>query len=488
LLVSVNLVVAMMVIAAVVLDYRHQLATDLGAYQSALTDEAHTLLPGIQELKGQSAEAVQNYIDAVCAAMQDNSSPGHHIVADFDGITIQAQSHHRASESLLGRIKAAAVAPGGLARAGGPPLVVGFANEVGIRVYVSEDSEPVIARIRAQAITRLVVLLGIGLAGAMLVNLILIRQVTRPVGDLVDVVRRIGAGKLDARPRSFSTNELDMLAIEIGRMGADLELREQDRAVNLQKAQRLQEHLSPDPKMGSDFSIAVIYRPADAIAGDYYDVLTLPDGSKLVCVADVCGHGVSAAMGAAILKTLLLSACEQLTSPTEILRNISGRFLSVSLPEDFASMVLVRFVPGSGEIEFTSAGHEPTYLLRQSGKVERLESTGMLLGLDPEAQWESTRLCVSGADRLVLLTDGVTEAANPDGQQFSREKLAAHLTSLGGKSVRQIALGITTVLDAYCGEATVLDDQTILVFEPCPPSVEDGVGRAYLSEEGVASS
>ncbi len=477
-----------MVVVAVVLDYRHQLAMDLGAYQMALTDEAHTLLPGIQELKKQSPNAVQNYIAAVCAAMQDTSSPGHHIVAEFDGLTIQAQSHHRASDSLLGRIKAAAVAPGGLARAGGPPLVVGFASSLDIRIYVSEDSEPVIARIRTQAVTRLVVLVAIGLAGAMLVNLILIRQVTRPVGDLVSVVRRIGAGKLDTRPRSFSTDELNTLATEIGSMSTELELREHDRDINLRKAQRLQEHLSPDPKMDSDFPIAVIYRPADAIAGDYYDVLTLGDGSKLVCVADVCGHGVSAAMGAAILKTLLLAACENLTATTDILRSISERFLSVSLPEDFASMVLVRFVPASGEIEFASAGHEPTYLLRQSGEVERLESTGMLLGLQKGIEWESVRLRVFESDRLVLLTDGVTEAANTEGRQFTREKLANHLQTLGGKSVRQIAQEITTVLDAYCGDAAVLDDQTILVFEPCPPSVEQDTSTRHQRETGVPST
>ncbi len=477
LLVSVNVVVALMVFGALVLDYRHQLKTELVAYQSALSDEAKSIIPAVLELQHHGTDVVQRYVDAVCATMQDDSSPGHHIVVDLaDETTIQAQSHHRASEAILARIRIAAAAADGQNRSGGVPLVVGTASNNGLYAYVAEESEPVIARIRGQAIVRLLTLAVIGLVGALLVNLLLVRLVTRPIGDLVRVVRRIGAGELGTRPHSFATEDLDILATEIGRMSTDLEARELDRAAHLRKAKRLQDRLLPQFASEDGIAVAAVYRPADTVAGDYYDMLPLPDGSVLICVADVCGHGVPAAMGAAILKTLLLAACEQHTTLVDIFSHINDRFLRVSLSEDFASMVLLRVEPGASVLEYASAGHEPSYLLHESGELEQLDSTGMLLGVSGDAVWTSVSLSVAPTDRLILLTDGVTELSDARGHHFGREALINLLTQLGAHSVEEIARAMTTALDRHGKDATVNDDQTILVLSPCPAPVASIVG------------
>ena len=496
LLISVNLAVALGVIGAIGFDYRKQLAAELSAHRTDLSDEARTLLPAVQELRRYGPGSIQRYIDTVCATMQDESSPGHHIAVDIGETTIQAQSHHRASEALLFQMKTAAASPDGQSRSDGTSLIVGHARDGEIRVFVAERAGPVIARIRSQEILRLGVFAGIVAISALIVNMILLRLVTRPIGELVQVVRQIGAGDFRTRPGRFKTEEFSTLAAEIARMGSDLERRERDRAAHLQKARLLQEHLLPHFKSGPVPSSAVVYRPADTVAGDYYDLLPLSDGSLLACMADVCGHGVPAAMGAAILKTLVFAAAERSTSPAAMLRSINERFLRVSLPGDFASMVLVRIVATSGAgggggaggvIEYASAGHEPCFLLRASGTLERLDQSGILLGISQGEDWVDRRLDVSPADLLVLLTDGVTEAMDATRRQFGRERLVTQLAALAGSSPGEIARSIVAAVDLHCGHpSAVADDQTLVVLDLHALSVEwrtraageAGAGRA----------
>ncbi|KKK45101.1 hypothetical protein LCGC14_3166040, partial [marine sediment metagenome] len=292
----------------------------------------------------------------------------------------------------------------------------------------------------------------------------------------VKVVRQIGAGDYRTRPGRFNTEEFSTLAAEIARMGSDLEHRERDRAAHLEKARLLQEHLLPHFKSGPVPSSAVVYRPADTVAGDYYDLLPLSDGSLLACMADVCGHGVPAAMGAAILKALVFAAAERTTSPAAMLRSINERFLRVSLPGDFASMVLVRIVATSGAggvIEYASAGHEPCFLLRASGTLQRLDQSGILLGISQGEDWVDRQLDVSPADLLVLLTDGVTEAMDATRRQFGRERLVTQLAALAGSSPGEIARSIVAAVDLHCGHpSAVADDQTLVVLDLHALSVE----------------
>ncbi len=476
LLISVNLAVAFGVIGAIGFDYRKQLAAELSAHRTDLSDEARTLLPAVQELRRYGPGSIQRYIDTVCATMQADSSPGHHIAVDIGETTIQAQSHHRASQALLFQMRTAAASPDGQSRSDGTSLIVGHARDGEIRVFVAERAGPVIARIRSQEIFRLGVFAGIVAISALIVNMILLRLVTRPIDELVQVVRQIGAGDFRTRPGRFNTEEFSTLAAEIARMGSDLERRERDRAAHLEKARLLQEHLLGHFKSGPVPSSAVVYRPADTVAGDYYDLLPLSDGSLLACMADVCGHGVPAAMGAAILKTLVFAAAERSTSPAAMLRSINERFLRVSLPGDFASMVLVRIVATSGAggvIEYASAGHEPCFLLRASGTLERLDQSGILLGISQGEDWVDRRLDVSPADLLVLLTDGVTEAMDATRRQFGRERLVTQLAALAGSSPGEIARSIVAAVDLHCGHpSAVADDQTLVVLDLHALSVE----------------
>jgi serine phosphatase RsbU (regulator of sigma subunit) len=306
------------------------------------------------------------------------------------------------------------------------------------------------------------------LVAAIIVNLVLLRLATRPLRQLVATVRQIARGDRVARAGPFNSEEFTYLADAINTMSSSLAKEEQHRRLEMTKARQIQDHLLPNGIDVPGLALSHIYQPAADIAGDYYDVVGLPDGTWVVCVADVTGHGVPAAMSATILKTLLLHATEHHTDPSQILRFINDRFSHVSLTDDFASMLLARWKPKTGTLEYASGGHEPAWLLPSGGPPRELPSTGWLLGVHEEGTWETETLRVNPGDRLWLFTDGVTEAANPRGVYFGRERLAGEFSNYRGLPIGDAIQRFDEVLAAHREDQATTDDVTVVAVDFVP--------------------
>ncbi len=150
-------------------------------------------------------------------------------------------------------------------------------------------------------------------------------------------------------------------------------------------------------------AFACLYQPAEDVAGDYYDISTLPDGSCLICVADVTGHGVPAALSAMMLKAYLEHACEHHnTDPGEILRFLNYRLAVVAQTDNFATMCIVVIDASRRCLRYASAGHETGLLLRGDGQVRELKSTGLVLGILEDTNWTTRSLEIVPGDRLLL--------------------------------------------------------------------------------------
>jgi serine phosphatase RsbU (regulator of sigma subunit) len=240
---------------------------------------------------------------------------------------------------------------------------------------------------------------------------------------------------------------------------------ERRRTALMREAHAVQQHLLPRAVDIPGLQTATLFLPAEGVAGDYYDFLPLRDGTWVICIADVMGHGVPAAMGAAIFKTLLTTAVEQHVRPAEVLDFINRRF-SQALPTGyFASAFVGRWLPDGRLLEYSSAGHVPGLLWGASGTTRTLPSTGLFVGLDERAVWETERCSIGCREQLLLFTDGVTEALSPSHELFGMERLVSCLDPRRDCPPDETVQVIRQAVAEHHGGRPWSDDCTLLVLE-----------------------
>ena len=465
LLAAVNIVLAGFVVLFLIMDYRRDLAERLEDKRVALEEEAKTLLPAVLILQYDERESVQQYIDAVCGRMKETDSPGHHIAVELEHDIFQAAAHHRASSNMLAAMREGASSPTHRSRVGRLEFIVGAYTKKDATVYVSETLEHLYGSVARDAVRRLTGFIMLSVVAAAVVNVALSRIVTRPLNQLVATVQRIGRGHLGLEAHSYNNIEMNYLAEQINCMRKSLADADRNRKMQMAKARGIQQNLLPKGFDIPGLKVASLFQPADDIGGDYYDVLPLCDGSWIVCVADVTGHGIPAAITAAMLKNLLIQAADQFTSPAAILEFINRQLEAVSLSEDFVSMLLVRVLPQAKTLVYASAGHEPGWLLSRSGKISELTSTGMLLGIDEVATWRDVTIHVTERHRLLMVTDGVSETHNQKGEMFGRKRLIGLFGNCKQMTLEQIADRISESLAAYRSNNPPYDDVTVVLVE-----------------------
>jgi len=465
LLLVVNAVLSIFVVLFLIFSYQRDLAGGLEDKRIALEEEAATLLPSILQMQDQGRDKTQQYIEQLCGQMQEIHAPVHHIVVTFQNARSRVLSERDASPELLQVIQQAAKSPGQPARFGDSEMVVGTYTQSGVTVHVSETLENLYGSVFREVLNNLSGFIVLSFITGIVINLALTTIVTRPLHHLVQTVQEIGQGQLGAQSETFHCAELNYLTHEINEMSTSLAAAENIRKLQMGKARKIQENLLPKQIRIPGLKVASLFQPADEVGGDYYDVLLLSDGAWLFCIADITGHGISAAMSAAVLKTLLIQATEHTCSPEEILNFINRRFTVVSPVGEFVSMQLLRIVPQTHLLEYASAGHEPACFLSPTGEASDSETTGLLLGIEEDATWGNITLPLSKGHRLLMVTDGVSETHNPQGEMFGRARLIALLKECQHLTIEQTTLHLQESLSHFRSSNPQQDDVTVLLLE-----------------------
>jgi len=201
------------------------------------------------------------------------------------------------------------------------------------------------------------------------------------------------------------------------------------------------------------------------VGGDFYDVIRCGNGNVLFCIADVTGHGVPAAMGAAMLKALVLAATQRETDPAKLIGQVHAGFSRVTLDSDFASMMLARWDPLERVLRYVSAGHETAYLVCQSGQVYALEATGPLLGIEGLEQWTARDIRVARQSRLVMVTDGIADTTCPEGNMFGRQRIGELVRTACVSPLPALREQFIEAVERFRGTAAQADDVTVLLAE-----------------------
>ena len=187
----------------------------------------------------------------------------------------------------------------------------------------------------------------------------------------------------------------------------------------LETARQIQQSILPkNVPLVPGLSVAAHYDSMSEVAGDLYDFVITPSGQLGVLVADVSGHGVPAAIVASMVKVALAVQEGDIGDPGAVLTRMN-RVLCGRFELAYVTAVFALIDPAARTLTYASAGHPSPLLLRFDGRVESLDHRGMVLGFLPAATYTSAVVRdISVGDRLVLYTDGITEAERPDGEFF----------------------------------------------------------------------
>ncbi len=246
---------------------------------------------------------------------------------------------------------------------------------------------------------------------------------------------------------------------------AEVEAAERILAKELQQAAEIQQRLLPtSAPIVEGLDLAGYNAACRTVGGDYYDFLTYPDGRVAMVVADVAGKGMPAALLMSSLQARVQVLFEDPTNLAALVTRLN-RIITTNCPANrFISFFIGVLDPKTDELTFVNAGHNPPLLVHADGKVEKLEGTGLILGILPVAQYEQKICKLQLGDVVVLFSDGVTEASRPDvDEEFGEDRLAATLAELSRDSAQSIIESINQrVQDFTCGSPPA-DDITLVV-------------------------
>ena len=280
----------------------------------------------------------------------------------------------------------------------------------------------------------------------------------------------LGILYLDSRrPAAFSKLDrqiLDALAVEAASILDNARLVERER-----QRQRLEQELSIAreiqqallPRTFGDFphlAISAVNTPCHAVGGDYFDVFPMSDGRTAFVIADVAGKGI----GAALLTTMLQGALTGMTlgaDPARVFQHINDFLCKHAEVGRYATMFF-GMLDRSGNLDYLNAGH-PSPLLLRHGEVTEIFTQGSFpVGLIRDANYTAVRETLEPGDTLVLFSDGVTEAADPEEHMFGVPRLSEALVGQHDSPLDQLQKRVVDCVENFARGASQADDITLL--------------------------
>jgi len=237
---------------------------------------------------------------------------------------------------------------------------------------------------------------------------------------------------------------------------------------DLEIAREIQRWLVPEvPPQVPGLDIAFVSRPANTVAGDYYDVIPLgTEGRFLVVVADVAGKSMPAALLMATFQAslhTLTGSCDTLVPLVEGVNRYACKHSRGG--QRFTTALLAILDIRTGEMTYVNAGHNAPILRRASGAIERLDRGGVPLGIMPDAPYDCGSLALGTGDTLVIFTDGVVEANNEREEEFGEPRLLTIVEQNGPLAARDLIQALTFGINIFVGQARQHDDITCLVVK-----------------------
>jgi hypothetical protein len=234
---------------------------------------------------------------------------------------------------------------------------------------------------------------------------------------------------------------------------------------DLEVARQIQFGLLPfEPWERAGFTAVSAMRPANTVGGDYFDIVELGEGRVAIAVADVAGKGMPAALLMALLQGSLRTLLTAGLRGCELVSKLNAHLFANIPSNRLVTFFYSELDPARGRLSYVNAGHNPPLLVRTGGGLDRLPATGLALGVLPDTPFESREIQIEPGDRLLLYTDGVTEAENALEEEYGEPRLQAFLDSHRADGDRGLLDGLLANVLLFGGGVRPRDDMTLMVL------------------------
>lgn len=317
------------------------------------------------------------------------------------------------------------------------------------------------------------------------VTWLLARSVTGPLRALDGAVQALAGGDAAAPlPTPRGDDEVSRLTASFAYMRKELE----SYMTELARTARARERIESELRIGRaiqmslipktfppfperrEFALHALLEPAREVGGDFYDFFMTDEDHLCLAVGDVSGKGVPAALFMAVTRTFLKALSREETSPSRILERLNDELAEGNDASMFVTLFFGVVDLRNGRLRYASGGHPSPLLSRPDGTVTALSRPrGPLVGALEGMTFDEDERLLQSRDRLLVFTDGITEAMTADGDLFGDDRTASALSDLAPTSCREVVDGLRRRLATFTGEAEQSDDITLLVFEYLGP-------------------
>jgi sigma-B regulation protein RsbU (phosphoserine phosphatase) len=246
---------------------------------------------------------------------------------------------------------------------------------------------------------------------------------------------------------------LYQVAVEKGRLERELQV-----------AREVQASLLPhETPQIPGWDLAACWKPAREVAGDYYDFVPGEAGRLGLVIGDVSDKGMAPALFMALTRSIVRASLGHAPSPAEGIAHANRLLCADATGGMFVTLFCALICPDEGEVTYVNAGHNPPLLVQPGGQTRpaqltRLPRTGMALGVLPEAPLAQRTVHLDPGDLLLLYTDGVIDALNPQGQALGMARLEAVLGAQGGRPAVEVVQALEGAIARFAGDAAQFDD------------------------------
>jgi sigma-B regulation protein RsbU (phosphoserine phosphatase) len=304
---------------------------------------------------------------------------------------------------------------------------------------------------------------------------VLNRIVVAPIKALAEKSREISSGNLAARIRLKRKNEIGMLGNAFDSMADSIQdkitrLDDQNKKMKMElvMARQVQKSIYPSEKDFEKFSIAVYHKPLIEVSGDFHDVFPLENGRYGVFIADVSGHGVSAALITMLIKQIFEKMSVKYTDTKSLFRYMNDELgdLVTTFDKYFTAFYLI--LDKDNRMTFSNAGHPKIYLARAEGsKLYELDTDGVFIGFskDMSPKFASKRIQLHPKDKIFLFTDGITEAPDKNMDQYGLKRLLDTARKHSNEPCGTLLESILADFHSFADESKRRDDETLMIIE-----------------------